>query len=139
MRHAPPLLIAVLGFALAGCSPAQAPADDTVPPPSTDASSAAMTPPDPETPSTDAAPIARVVHYDCEGTQVDATFDGRGQASVAIDGGHVVLRTESDPAMQGARYADDQGTVLWTRGANDAILLRSGHPDRVCTGTPGTP
>ncbi|MEN4903014.1 MliC family protein [Luteimonas sp. TWI1416] len=135
MRHASPLIIAVLGFAIAGCSPAQAPADDTVPPPSPDAT----TPPDPETPSTDAAPIARVVHYDCEGTPVDATFDGQGQASVAIDGTHVVLRTQSDPAMQGARYADDQGNVLWTRGANDAILLRSDHPDRVCTGTPGTP
>ncbi|WP_052772823.1 MliC family protein [Luteimonas sp. FCS-9] len=139
MRHAPPLLIAALGLALAACSPAQAPADETVPPPAADAPAGATMPPDPETPTPDAAPIARVVHYDCEGTPVDATFDGRGQASVAIDGANVVLRTESDPAMQGARYADDQGNVLWTRGANDAILLRTDHPDRVCTGTPGTP
>ncbi|WP_165971115.1 MliC family protein [Luteimonas terrae] len=134
MRWFTPVLATAIALSLAACSPAQAPPDDTVAPPA--GGSTAETPPDPETPSTDAAPQPQVMHYDCEGTPVDASFDGHGQVSVAVDGTTMVLR--SDEAASGAKYTDEAGNVLWTRGVNDALLTRPDHPDRTCTGNPAS-
>jgi len=135
MRWFTPVFTVAIGLSLAACSPAEAPPADAVPPPSTGTTD--ETPPDPETPSTDAAPLPQVMHYDCEGTPVDATFDGRGQVSVAVDGATYVLRTEE--AASGTKYVDEAGVVLWTRGEHDALLTRPDHPDRICTGAPATP
>lgn len=136
MRWHSTVLVAAIGFGLIACTPAEAPPDERVPPPSPDGTTA-ETPPDPETPSTDAAPMPQVIHYDCEGTPVDASFDGRGQASVSVDGATLVMQTEQ--AASGARYTDGAGNVLWTRGDMDALLMRPDHPDRSCTGTPASP
>lgn len=136
MRWFTPVFTVAIGLSLAACSPADAPpADDAATPPTTGSTDA--TPPDPETPSTDAAPLPQVVHYDCEGTPVDASFDGRGQVSVAVDGAQYVLRTED--GASGTKYVDDGGIVLWTRGGHDALLTRPDHPDRTCTGAPAAP
>jgi len=136
MRWFTPVLTVAIGLSLAACSPAEAPPDETVAPPNP-AGSTDETPPDPETPSTDASPLPQVMHYDCEGTPVDASFDGHGQVSVAVEGSTLVLRTE--PAASGAKYVDEAGNVLWTRGESDALLTRPDHPDRICTGTPASP
>lgn len=128
MRWYTPVFTVAIGLSLAACSPAEAPpADAAVPPPTGDAEA---TPPD------DAA-SPQVMHYDCEGTPVDATFDGHGQVSVAVDGAVHVLRT--DAAASDAKYIDDAGMVLWTRGGHDALLKRPDHPDRTCSGAPAIP
>lgn len=131
MRWFTPVLTVAIGLSLAACAPADAPPpDDDMTPEDT----AVATPPDSGTPAGDTAPVPQVMHYDCEGTPVDATFDGHGQVSVAVDGATMVLRTEQ--AASGAKYTDEAGHVLWTRGAHDALLSRPGHPDRSCTGNP---
>ncbi|MET0327769.1 MAG: MliC family protein [Luteimonas sp.] len=135
MRWFTPVFTAAIALSLTACSPAEAPPDDTVAPPAS--GSTEETPPDPETPSTDATAQPQVMHYDCEGTPVDASFDGHGQVSVAVEGATYVLRTEA--AASGAKYVDEAGVVLWTRGAHDAILSRPDHPDRTCTGNPAAP
>lgn len=122
-----------LGCTMIACSPAEAPPDDRMPPPA-GAGATDERPSDPGTRSADAAPTPQVIHYDCEGTQVDASFDGRDQASVSVDGVTMTMRTEA--AASGAKYSDGEGNVLWTRGATDALLMRPDHPDRTCTGTP---
>lgn len=134
MRVLSPLLVASIGLSLAACSPA--PADDT---------SAAPAPPDAEAmtgpasaaPSTNAASPPRIMHYDCEGTPVDASFDGRGQVSVAIDGETFLLRTED--GAEGERFVDEAGHVLWMRAAGNVLLMRPGRPDRICTGNEAMP
>jgi len=135
MRWHSPILVAAIGCALIACSPAEAPPDATAPDPAGSASG--ETPPDPETPSTDAAPMPQVIHYDCEGTPVDASFDGRNQATVSVDGVTLVMQTEE--AASGAKYTDGAGNVLWTRGNSDALLMRPDQPDRSCTGSPAAP
>ena len=136
MRWFTPVFTAAIALSLAACSPAEAPPDDTVTPPNATGSTDEA-PPDPESSGTDGAAAPQVMHYDCEGSPVDASFDGHGQVSVAVDGATMVLRTEE--AASGAKYTDEAGNVLWTRGATDAILTRPGHPDRTCTGNPATP
>ncbi|MCD9026670.1 MliC family protein [Luteimonas sp. BDR2-5] len=124
MRHAPFLTAAAICTLLVACSQAEAPPDTTVPPPAAADADAAT---EPETPSTDAAPAVSM--YDCEGTRITATFDGDA-ASVSVDG--QVLALYSEPAASGAKYADEAGNVLWTRGPNDALLTVVGQPDRAC-------
>ncbi|MDR6991015.1 MliC family protein [Luteimonas sp. 3794] len=130
MRWFTPVLTVAIGLTLAACSPAEAPTvDDPATPPATESTEPA--PPDP------AAPAPQVIHYDCEGTPVDATFDGHGQVSVAVDGANHVLRTEDGPS--GTKYVDDAGVVLWKRGEHDALLTRPDRPDRICSGAPAAP
>ena len=130
MRWFAPGFTVAIGLSLAACSPAEAPTvDNPETPPATETVDA--TTPD------SGSPAPQVVHYDCEGTPVDATFDGHGQVSVAVDGAHHVLRTEDGPT--GTKYMDEAGIVLWTRGGHDALLTRPDHPDRTCTGAPAAP
>ncbi len=136
MRWFTPVFTVAIGLSLAACSPAEAPpADDAPAPPA--AGNTQDTPPNSEIPSADTAPQLQVVHYDCEGTPVDASFDGLGQVSVAVDGANHVLRTED--GASGTKYVDGAGIVLWTRGGHDALLTRPDHPDRTCTGAPAAP
>lgn len=137
MRWFTPVFTAAIGLSLAACSPADAPSVDDAATPSPTGSTD-ETPSAPETPDADAAPLPQVMHYDCEGTPVDATFDGRGQVSVAVDGAIHVLRTEEE-AASGTKYVGEAGVVLWTRGANGALLTRPDHPDRTCTGDAASP
>lgn len=129
MRWHSPILVAAIGGVLIACAPAEAPPDERTPPPAADA--ADPTPPDTAT----AAP--QIIHYDCEGTPVDATFDGGDRATVQVDGMTLAMQTE--PAASGAKYVDGAGNVLWTRGATDALLMRPDQPDRSCSGSPAAP
>lgn len=132
MRVLSPLLIASIALTLAACSPApDAPAVPDAPVADAPADAA------PRTPQTGTAASPRIMHYDCEGTPVDASFDGRGQVSVAVDGTVHVLRTED--GAEDAKYVDDAGHELWIRGEHNALLMRPDHPDRTCTGNEATP
>ncbi len=131
MRWTSPVLAAAIGLGVAACSPAGTPE------PVTPEGSTAETPPEPETPTTDAAPVPQVIHYDCEGIAVDASFDGRDQAVVSLEGTTYAMRTEA--AGSGAKYVDDAGNVFWTRGTNEALLMRPDQPDRSCSGSPAAP
>lgn len=125
MRVFPSILVAAIGCSLIACAPAEAPPDERTPPPGDPAEGAVP----------EAATVApRVIHYDCEGTPVDATFDGGERATVQVDGMTLAMQTE--PAASGAKYIDGTGNVLWTRGAHDALLMRPDQPDRSCTGHP---
>ena len=130
MRWHSPILVAAIGCALIACSPADAPPDPPTPPPAADATDAA---------APDAVPAAapQIIHYDCEGTPVDATFDGGPQATVHVDG--MTLSMQTEPAASGSKYVDGTGNVLWTRGATGALLMRPDQPDHSCTGTPAAP
>lgn len=135
MRWYTPVLVAAISGSLIACTPAQAPPDDTVAPPA--ATTGNEPGPAADAPAADDAAMPQVVHYDCEGTPVDATFDGRGQANVAMEGATFVMRTEQ--AASGAKYSDGAGTVLWTRGADSALLQRPDRPDRLCSLAPIAP
>lgn len=129
MRVLCPVLTASLVIALAGCSPSP---DDAIAPDNADATDAADisgTASGMVAGDTPAAP--RIVHYECEGTPVDASFDGLGQVSVAVDGANFVLRTED--GAQGSKYIDEDAHVLWIRGEH-TLLTRPDRPDRICTG-----
>lgn len=132
MRVLSPLLIASLGLSLAACSPSQ----DTAAAPDTPAAGEPADPaPEPSGTSTASSP--RIMHYDCEGTPLDASFDGLGQVSIAVDGSTFVLRTED--GAQGTQYTDEAGHELWIRGEYNALLMRPDHPDRTCTGNEAAP
>lgn len=134
MRVLCPVLTASLVIALAACSPSP---DAPIAPDTADAPDAADTPgPASGMSSGGTASAPRIVHYDCEGTPVDASFDGHGQVSVAVEGSNVVLRTED--GAQGSKYIDDSGHVLWIRGAH-TLLTRPDRPDRICTGNEVSP
>lgn len=126
MRVFPSILVAAIGCSLIACAPAEAPPDERTPPPGDPAEA--------EVPDAAATVTPRVIHYDCEGTPVDATFDGGERATVQVDGTTLAMQTE--PAASGAKYVDGTGNVLWTRGAHDALLMRPDQPDRSCTGHP---
>lgn len=130
MRWHLSILVAAVSGALIACSPAEAPPDERTPPPAADAGGST-----PAETATVTAP--QVVHYDCEGTPVDASFDGGDRATVRVDGQTLAMQTE--PAASGTKYVDGAGNVLWTRGAHDALLMRADQPDRSCTGHPADP
>lgn len=133
MRWFAPVFTAAIGLSLAACSPAEAPTvDNAATPPPTDSPAS----PEAAVPEADPSAGTMVIHYDCEGTPVDATFDGLGQVSVSIQGAHHVLRTEDGAA--GTKYVDETGVVLWQRGGTGALLTRPDRPDRICTGAPAT-
>lgn len=132
MRVLSPLLIATFGLSLAACSPSQ---EMPAAPDTPAADTAVETDAEPSRSASTSTP--RIMHYDCEGTPVDASFDGAGQVSIAVDGANFVLRSEDGPA--GMKYVDDAGHELWLRGAHNALLMRPDHPDRTCTGNEAAP
>lgn len=72
----------------------------------------------------------RVVHYRCADATVQATFRGADSATVVIDGQTHAM--SAVPSASGARYEDTRGTVLWTRGAEEATLSITGQENRNC-------
>lgn len=130
MRWFTPVFTAAFACSLAACAPAEAPPDDTVTPPNADVATSDTAP---DAPAMQDAGQNRVVHYDCEGTPVDATFDGHGQVSVAVDGATMVLRSEDTSSD---RFHDEAGNELWMRGETTALLKRPDRPDRTCEGMP---
>ena len=132
MRVLCPVLTASLFLVLAGCSPSQ---DDAAAADTADAGS--TTPPASAPPPPETGPSPRIMHYDCEGTLVDASFDGQGQVSIAVDGSTFLLRTED--GAQGTKYVDEAGNQLWTRSQDSALLMRPGHPERTCAGNEAAP
>ncbi|KLJ01975.1 hypothetical protein WQ56_03740 [Luteimonas sp. FCS-9] len=71
------------------------------------------------------------VSYHCgDRTYTVAYEDDGATALMQVDGRTLTLRTT--PAASGARYADDDGNVLWTKGSDEADITVRGAPAQVC-------
>lgn len=62
-----------------------------------------------------------------------ASGEGDPPATLHIDGKTVILPHAISGS--GARYADDQGNELWTKGMTDGMLTLAGEAQRTCTAT----
>ena len=70
--------------------------------------------------------------FDCNGRIVIATFDGEN-ATVLVDGVTHVL--PGVPAGSGAKFMDDAGNTLWTKGADEGLWTPAGGDDVSCSAT----
>lgn len=132
MRHAA-LPAALIGLALAACSNErvdQTPAQPASPPPATTAMEAP--PPTGSLAAREAEGTpSSTVRYDCGDRTYTVAYDEDGEtALMQVDGRPLTLRTT--PAASGARYADDVGNVLWTKGADEAEITLAGTPAQTC-------
>lgn len=123
MRVVPSLLVASLGWALAACQPAQAPAAGT---------------PDAAPPAPQPQPNASTgggseTLYQCGDLSVRATFNGEDAATVVI--GDRTFAMTSERAASGAKYGDGKGNTFWTRGSDEGLLSLKGEADRECRAT----
>lgn len=132
MRHAA-LPAALLGLALAACSNDrvdQTPANPASPPPAP----AAMQAPPPTgslaAREAEGAPPSTISYHCDDRTYTVAYEDDGDTALMQLDGRTLTLRTT--PAASGARYADDDGNVLWTKGADEADVTVDGLPAQTC-------
>ncbi|MEN5118302.1 MliC family protein [Luteimonas sp. TWI662] len=132
MRHAA-LPAALIGLALAACSndraeqthanpasPPPAPAAIEAPPPT--GSLAAR--------EAEGTPSSTVSYHCGERSYTVAYEDDGDTALMQVDGRTLTLRTT--PAASGARYADDAGNVLWTKGSDEADITVDGMPSQIC-------
>jgi membrane-bound inhibitor of C-type lysozyme len=125
MRTSPLILSLAMATGLAACQPAQQ-ADSTAP------GTAAATG---EAPPPAAAPTSdeRVYAFRCGDLAVQATYRGQDSATVVVGDRTFVMAAEI--AASGAKYADEQGNVFWTKGTTEGTLTLKGEPDRACTGS----
>ncbi|UNK41193.1 MliC family protein [Luteimonas sp. S4-F44] len=130
MRHAA-LPAALIGLALAACSNER---ETSAPPASPPPAPATMEAPPPTgslaAREAESAPPS-TVRYRCgDHTYTVAYEDDGDTALMQVDGRTLSLRTT--PAASGARYADDAGNVLWTKGSDEADITVDGAPAQAC-------
>ncbi len=120
MRAFPWLLSLAITSALAACQPAteSSPvADGSEAPPPMDAATA----------------DERSYVFQCGDLTVHATYRGQDSATVVV--GDRTFAMSSEVAASGAKYADEQGNVFWTKGTTEGTLTLKGEPDRHCSGS----
>lgn len=118
------LSVSLAASLLAAC---QKPATDATP----DADTPAATP---DAPAATAAAAAEVntYRYQCGDALVTAAFaQGDGPVTLTWNGDSLTL--PHVPSGSGARYADDKGNELWTKGTRDGMLTLAGEAQRTCT------
>lgn len=132
------LLSASLVLGLAACKPTEpeAPPAEPAPTAQVEPSMQAETPAQPDAP--DVAPPAPVVtktthSYQCGDHALQATFEGES-ATVLVDGQTLTL--PHVPSGSGARYADDVGNEIFTKGENEAMVILAGEGLGTCVTQP---
>jgi membrane-bound inhibitor of C-type lysozyme len=77
-----------------------------------------------------------IVTYQCGEREVSAVFRGSDSVEVSVAGRTLLLpHVESG---SGAKYADDKGNELWTKGLEAAMLTLAGQARQSCS-APGKP
>ena len=129
-------------LALAACTLAacQKPAPDAARPPPPAPATAPPPPAPPTAPapaSTASAPL-NTIAYACGDKTISVAFDaGDAPAVLTFDGKTVTLPHAI--SASGARYADDQGNELWTKGMTDGMLTLAGEAQRTCKASETAP
>ena len=131
-----PRSIAFATLALAACTLAacQKPARDAAPPPPPAPATAPAPPAPPPAPapaSTASAPL-NTIAYQCGDKTISVAF-GEGEAPAVLSFDGKTLTLPHAISASGARYADDQGNELWTKGMTDGMLTLAGEAQRLCT------
>ncbi len=86
-------------------------------------------PRDVTTPSPTRPVISDKREYRCGEIVVSADFQGAGPVLLRFDGKELTLPQVASGS--GARYADDQGNVFWSKG-DDAMFTLAGQAMRTC-------
>ncbi|VXB24117.1 conserved exported hypothetical protein [Luteimonas sp. 9C] len=125
----------MLTFALAACGGESTPADpvaQTPPPPPPAAAEEAPPTGSLAAREAETAP-SNTVNYDCEGTRITLAQDGEGEdarVQFVVDG--VTLDLPRVETAQGDRFADSDGNIFWSHGADEARLTLQGEHERNC-------
>ena len=126
-----PAVSASLVAGLAGCQPAgnrdRAAGAEPVP-------SAAHVEGRPSEAARNVASLDRAFRFRRGQLTVIATFHGAASATVVV--GERALTLHPLGAASGARYGDDAGNELWTKGLRHGVLILSGEKPRDCSGGP---
>lgn len=132
-----PATALLLTFALGACggeSTPASPAVDTPPPPPPAVTAAEEAPPTGSLAAREAeAEPSNTINYDCEGTRITLAQEGEGddaRVQFVVDG--VTLDLPRVETTQGDRFADSEGNVFWSHGADEARLTLQGQHERNC-------
>lgn len=133
------LLSASLMLVLAACKPTEPETPPAEAPPAAQAEPSTQAEPSAPAEVPDAAlPPAPAVtkttrSYQCGEHALQATFEG-GSATVLVDGKTLTL--PHVPSGSGARYADDTGNEIFTKGEDEVMVILAGEGLGTCVTQP---
>lgn len=129
-------------LALAACTLAacQKTAPDAAPPPPPAPATAPTPPaaPPAPAPAPAASAVLNTIAYACGDKTISIAF-GEGDAPAVLTFDGKTLTLPHAISASGARYADDQGNELWTKGMTDGMLTLAGEAQRTCKASETAP
>lgn len=127
--------LALVACTLAAC---QKPAPDAAPPPPPAPAPPPPAPPTAPAPASTASAPLNTIAYQCGDKTISIAF-GEGDAPAVLTFDGKTLTLPHAISASGARYADDQGNELWTKGMTDGMLTLAGEAQRTCKATTTPP